>query len=150
MFKSMQLMRKISTHLREMRILMAQRKKLNAKKKFSQHKYYFLNFSCMFLNPNIFFPIWILIVLIYHYLRKLQEQVKKAFCYQKLLWPFTVQIYFFKLFLHVSKSQYFFSDLNSNCSNPLDLKNLQEKVKKAFCFQKLFWLKKVSDFSLLW
>ena len=25
----------------------------------------FFNFSCMFLNPNIFFPIWILIVLIY-------------------------------------------------------------------------------------
>ena len=25
----------------------------------------FSNFSCMFLNPNIFFPIWILIVLIY-------------------------------------------------------------------------------------
>ena len=26
------------------------------------------------------------------YLRKLQEQVKKAFCYQKLFWPFTVWI----------------------------------------------------------
>ena len=26
----------------------------------------FSNFSCVFLNPNIFFPIWILIVLIYY------------------------------------------------------------------------------------
>ena len=26
---------------------------------------YFSNFSCMFLNPNIFFPIWIVIVVIY-------------------------------------------------------------------------------------
>ena len=38
----------------------------------------FSNFSCMFLNPNIFL-IWILIV-------------KEAFCYQKMSWPFTVWI----------------------------------------------------------
>ena len=31
-----------------------------------------------------------------------------------------------------------FSNLNSNCSNSLDLRNLQEQVKKAFCYQKLF------------
>ena len=31
-----------------------------------------------------------------------------------------------------------FSNLNSNCPNLLDLKNLQEQVKKAFCYQKLF------------
>ena len=30
-------------------------------------------------------------------------------------------------------------NLNSNCSNLLDMRNLQEQVKKAFCFQKLFW-----------
>ena len=36
----------------------------------------------------------------------------------------------------------FFSNLNSNCSNILDLRNLQEQVKKAFCFKN--W----SDFSL--
>ena len=48
------------------------------------------NFSCMCLNPNNFFPIWILIVLIYYLdLRNLQKQVKKAFYYQKLFWPFT-------------------------------------------------------------
>ena len=32
-----------------------------------------------------------------------------------------------------------FSNLNSNCSNSLDMRNLQEQVKKAFCYQKLFW-----------
>ena len=42
------------------------------------------NFSCRFLNPNNFFQFWDL--------RNLQEQVKKAFCYQKLFWPFTVWI----------------------------------------------------------
>jgi hypothetical protein len=29
--------------------------------------------------------------------------------------------------------------LNSNCSNLLDMRNLQEQVKKAFCYQELFW-----------
>ena len=29
--------------------------------------------------------------------------------------------------------------MNYNCSNFLDLRNLQEQVKKAFCYQKLFW-----------
>ena len=29
--------------------------------------------------------------------------------------------------------------MNSNCSNLLGMKNLQEQVKKAFCYQKLFW-----------
>ena len=32
-----------------------------------------------------------------------------------------------------------FSNLNSNCSNLFDMRNLQEQVKKAFCYQKLFW-----------
>jgi hypothetical protein len=32
-----------------------------------------------------------------------------------------------------------FSNLNYNCSNFLDLRNLQEQVKKAFCYQELFW-----------
>ena len=45
---------------------------------------------------------------------------------------------FFYYFQHVSESQYFFSNLNSNCSNLLNLRNLQEQVKKAFCYQKLF------------
>jgi hypothetical protein len=33
----------------------------------------------------------------------------------------------------------FLSNLNSNFSNLSDLKNLQEQVKKAFCYQTLFW-----------
>ena len=32
----------------------------------------------------------------------------------------------------------FFSNLNYNCSNLLDMRNLQEQVKKAFCSPKLF------------
>ena len=51
----------------------------------------FSNFSCMFLNLNIFFQYLNLIVLIFEH-EKLQEQVKKAFCYKKLFWPFTVWI----------------------------------------------------------
>ena len=31
-----------------------------------------------------------------------------------------------------------FSNLNYNCSNFLDQRNLQEQVKIAFCYQKLF------------
>ena len=31
-----------------------------------------------------------------------------------------------------------FSNFNSNCSNLLDMRNLLEQVKKAFCHQKLF------------
>ena len=31
-----------------------------------------------------------------------------------------------------------FSNLNSNCSDLLDLTNIQEQVKKVFCYQKLF------------
>ena len=32
-----------------------------------------------------------------------------------------------------------FFNMNSNCSNLLDLRNKQEQVKKAFCYQQLFW-----------
>ena len=32
-----------------------------------------------------------------------------------------------------------FSNLNSSCSNLSDMRNLQEQVKKAFCYQKFFW-----------
>ena len=32
-----------------------------------------------------------------------------------------------------------FSSLNYNCSNLLDPRNLKEQVKKAFCYQTLFW-----------
>ena len=46
--------------------------------------------------------------------------------------------YFSKLFLHAFLNPNIFSNLNSNCSNLLDMRNLQEQVKKAFCYQKLF------------
>ena len=45
----------------------------------------------------------------------------------------------FYLFLHVPKSPITFSNLNYNCSNLSNMRNLQEQVKKAFCYQKLFW-----------
>ena len=32
-----------------------------------------------------------------------------------------------------------FSNLNSDCSNLLDMRNLQEQIKKAFCYQKKYW-----------
>ena len=52
-------------------------------------KLYFLTCSCRFLNPNNFsqFELWL-----FNFLdvRNLTEQVKKAFCYQKSFWPFTV------------------------------------------------------------
>ena len=32
-----------------------------------------------------------------------------------------------------------FSNLTSNCSNSLDMGNLQEQVKKVLCYQQLFW-----------
>ena len=34
--------------------------------------------------------------------------------------------------------------MNSHYSNLLDVRNLQEQVKKAFCYQKFFWLFTVS------
>ena len=33
----------------------------------------------------------------------------------------------------------FFSNFNSNLYNSIDMRNLQEQIKKAFCYQKLFW-----------
>ena len=40
---------------------------------------------------------------------------------------------FSNLFLQVSKSQLFFTIMNSNCSNVLDLRNLQE-IKKSILY----------------
>ena len=34
---------------------------------------------------------------------------------------------------------FIFSNLISNCSKLLDMRNLQEQVKKAFCYKKLLW-----------
>ena len=65
------------------------------------------NFSCRFLNPNIFFPIWILIRS-----EKLLGTSIKSILFQKLVWPFTVRI---------------------NCYN--DLKNLANSWPSASIFK---------------
>ena len=52
---------------------------------------FFSNFSCIFLNPNTFFPIWILIVLIYWICETSSNKLKKVFSFQKLFWPSFVQ-----------------------------------------------------------
>ena len=48
---------------------------------------------------------------------------------------------FLNLFLEVSHIiiPIFFYNLNSNCSDLYDMRNLQEQVKKVFFYQKLFW-----------
>ena len=78
----------------------------------------FSNFSCMFLNPDIFFNL--------NYncsnlldLRNLWEQVKKAVCYQKLFCPFTVWI---------------------NCFS--DLKNFANSWPSASNFKRIFSITK--------
>jgi len=51
------------------------------KKNFLNHKiiknHIFSNFSCMFLNPNNFFPIWIVIILIYYIWETSRNKLKK-------------------------------------------------------------------------
>ena len=62
---------------------------------------YFSNFSCMFLNSKTFSNLYSNFSNSLD-LRNLQEQVKKAFCYQKLFWPFTaVQIVLVISFLQI-------------------------------------------------
>ena len=51
----------------------------------------------------------------------------------------TEQQFFFLTFPACFYIPIFFSNLNSNYSSLIDMKNLQEQVKKAFCYQKLFW-----------
>ena len=46
-------------------------------------------------------------------------------------------IFIFYFFQHVSKFQYFFSNLNSNCPNLLDMRNLQEQVEKNILLPKI-------------
>ena len=58
-----------------------------------------------------------------------------------LIKTFRFILRYVNLFVKVSRvfavSSQFFVE-NSNCSNSLDLRNLQEQVKKAFCYQTLF------------
>ena len=57
----------------------------------------------------------------------------------KTLQWFVVKQWIFLTFPACFKIPIFFSNLNSDCSDLLDLRNLKEQVKKAFCYQKLFW-----------
>jgi hypothetical protein len=85
----------------------------------SQHTWeaqlWLVNFSCMFLNPNIISNLDSNCSNLLD-MRNLQEQVKKAFCYQKLFWPFTVWI---------------------NCSS--DLKNFANYGPSALNFKSFNW-----------
>jgi hypothetical protein len=68
-------------------------------------------------------------------------QVKRFISGNVLLWPQFFSLAEEKLFLTFPAYFYIpiiFSNLNSNCSNLLNLRNLQEQVKKTFCNQKLF------------
>ena len=47
--------------------------------------------------------------------------------------------FFFQSFPACFSIPIFFSNFNFNCSISLSLRNLQEQVKKAFCYQELFW-----------
>ena len=75
----------------------------------------FSNFSCMFLNPKNFSNMKSNCSNLLD-MRNLHEQVKKAFCYQKLFWPFTVWI---------------------NCSS--DLKNFANSWPSASNFKNFSW-----------
>ena len=62
--------------------------------------------------------------------RSWDEDIYFYFCVNRNFWLY---------FKDVSKIQIIFSNLNSNCSNLWDMRNLQEQVKKVLCYQKLFW-----------
>ena len=57
--------------------------------------------------------------------------------YQKLICTIEIQVFsnFSCRFLNPT----IFSNSNHNCSNVLDVRNLQERVSKIFCNQNLFW-----------
>ena len=103
----------------------------------------FSNFSCMFLNPNIFS--------ILHYdcsnlldLRNLQEQVKKAFYYQKLFWPFTAPFDREKLLKIESEGQEFVKFLRSLEQFFLTLAqtNFDDEIPFLFMLIPNFWFTK--------
>ena len=52
---------------------------------------------------------------------------------------FIVLMFSFLTFPACFYTQIIFFNLNSNWSTFLNVRNLQEPVKKAFCYQKLFW-----------
>ena len=88
-------------------------------------------------NAGIFLFVGLLILAIFTFSLKnatLETRVEK-------LWVQGKPIFFFQLIPQVSKSQ-LFCDLNCNCSS----RKLQEQVRKAFCFKKVFpFLNKLSQ-----
>ena len=74
-----------------MRILLLEKAKYFCFENKNNVQRIFSNFSCMFLNPNIFSNLNYNCSNLWE-MRNLQEQVIKAFCYQTLFWPFTVWI----------------------------------------------------------
>ena len=58
--------------------------------------------------------------------------------YQKLM-TIKLQFLYFLTFPVCFWIPIMFSNLNLNCSILLDMRNLHQQVKKAFCYQKLFW-----------
>ena len=84
------------------------------------------------------------------YIRKLTLIFRRGIHYPAFYW-FCVakselfEKWAFSNFSCIFQIPIFFSNLNSNCSNFLDMRNLQEQVKKAFCYQKLtlHWLNKL-------
>ena len=103
--------------------------------------YYFLNFSCRFLNPNYFsnlnYNCWIVKFLD---LTNLQEQVKKA-----LFWPFTV----WKKFSSVLKNITNFRPTASNFESfSRSLELLFHSKSEQFCKQNNISI--CSEFRLEW
>ena len=92
---------------------------------------YFLNFSYLFVWNNFFFQIFPAATLQQNneisnknnLLGLRENSYKKQFSY---------------FFLQVPKLQYVFHFENYDSSNKLDLRNLLEQVKKAFCFKTWF------------
>ena len=66
--------------------------------------------------------------------RSLQKQLAS-----NLRWSTPNKEHFFLTFPACFSIPIIFSNLNSNCSNLLHMRNLQEQVKRAFCYQNLFW-----------
>ena len=88
----------------------------------------FSNFSCMFLNPNIFSNLDLHCSNLSD-MRNLQVQVKKAFCYQKLFWPFTVWINCSSDLKKISNSRPSTSNFKISLFSNLEKKNSTEREK---------------------
>ena len=72
-------------------IRLCRQKKSQTDQYYSDWIKYFLTFPACFSNPNFFSNLNFNCSNLPS-LRNLQKQVKKAFCHQKLFWPFTVWI----------------------------------------------------------